>query len=148
MPKTAAARHGASNRTTGKAEQSSRRTRDEVVKTLWPGQPGTVKLLRQYGDRLFCVRYRQDQAGLNRATTIELVVDRAPISGLRFNQRLFAVRITIHELDLRQRIKARGGRWDPDAKVWVVPGKVVRELQLENRVRHNSKPKKQAILET
>ena len=50
-----------------------------VSKEFLPGQPGTLKLSRKYGDTLICVRYRVDAEGLHRYTTVELVVDRVPI---------------------------------------------------------------------
>lgn len=52
-----------------------------VVKTLWPPQAGTIKLSRRYGPALLCVRYRHDETGLRRYTTIELIVDEAPVMG-------------------------------------------------------------------
>lgn len=54
-----------------------------VVKTLWPPQAGTIKLSRRYGPALLCVRYRHDEAGLRRYTTVELIVDEAPVKGNR-----------------------------------------------------------------
>lgn len=44
-----------------------------TVRTLRPGDAGTVKLQRSFGDRLVCVRYRRDPAG-RRLVTVELVV--------------------------------------------------------------------------
>jgi hypothetical protein len=46
-----------------------------VSKTLLPRQPGTLRLLREHGDALVCVRYRHDTSGLYRYTTVELIVD-------------------------------------------------------------------------
>jgi len=44
---------------------------------LRPGQRGT-KLLREYGDRLVCVRYRYDEQNARRLKTVELVVEAVP----------------------------------------------------------------------
>ncbi len=58
----------------------SRKSELRVTKTLEPDQPGAVRLTRQYGDALLCVRYRRDPRGLTRYTTVELIVDRAPVA--------------------------------------------------------------------
>jgi hypothetical protein len=42
-----------------------------------PGQPGTKALLKTYGDRLVCVRYRYDRAQRKRYKTVELIVEEA-----------------------------------------------------------------------
>ncbi|HKI44290.1 MAG TPA: hypothetical protein VKA08_03045 [Balneolales bacterium] len=43
--------------------------------TLKPGQRGTKKLLKKYGNRLVCVRYRYDEEKKLRYKTVELIVD-------------------------------------------------------------------------
>lgn len=50
-----------------------------VTKTLWPQQPGTLKLLQRYGPALLCVRYRHDASHQRRYTTVEIVVDEAAL---------------------------------------------------------------------
>lgn len=55
----------------------------DVIKTLRPGDSGTKKLTRRYGERLVCVRYRKDQNSNRRYTTIELIVDEGPIEPAR-----------------------------------------------------------------
>ena len=47
----------------------------EVIKKMQPGQPGTKRYIRQYGESLICVRYRRDAANARRLTTVELIVD-------------------------------------------------------------------------
>ena len=44
---------------------------------LQPGQPGTKALMKIYGDRLVCVRYRYDRERQKRYKTVELIVDEA-----------------------------------------------------------------------
>ena len=41
---------------------------------LKPGQKGTMKLTAQYGDALFCVRYRYDVENCKKMKTIELII--------------------------------------------------------------------------
>ena len=43
-----------------------------------PGQAGTKRLVQQYGDRLFCVRYRYDTERRMRYKTAEIIVSEAP----------------------------------------------------------------------
>ena len=50
-----------------------------IKKSLRPGQNGTKKLAAQYGDRLVCVRYREDSEHKRRITTVELIVDERPL---------------------------------------------------------------------
>ncbi|TNE48749.1 MAG: hypothetical protein EP343_15175 [Deltaproteobacteria bacterium] len=47
----------------------------QVKLTLKPGQPGTVRLTKQYGERLIAVRYRYDKASQKRYKTVELIVE-------------------------------------------------------------------------
>ncbi len=46
-----------------------------VKATLVPGQNGTKRLYKKYGDQLVCVRYRNDKARQKRLKTIELIID-------------------------------------------------------------------------
>lgn len=43
-----------------------------------PGQPGTKRLVEQYGAKLVCVRYRYDEPSGKRYKTAELIVAAAP----------------------------------------------------------------------
>lgn len=107
------------------------RTADlRVSKTLWPPQPGTVRLLREHGDALVCVRYRHDTSGLYRYTTVELIVDHAFIGGSRFGHRLFEVTIDHGDRELRTMLMAEGSTWDPGRQTWCVSGATVRRLKL------------------
>ena len=106
-----------------------------VVKTLWPKQAGTIRLTRRFGSTLVCVRYRHDATGLHRFTTVEVVVDEAPISGTRVDRQIYGVRIGLHEHELRARAKAHGARWDNQAKLWRMRGQAVKLLGLRRRIR-------------
>jgi len=55
-------------------------TNFRVTKKLSPAQPDAIKLARRYGEQLVCVRHRIDPAGTTRVTTIELVVEQAPLN--------------------------------------------------------------------
>lgn len=105
-----------------------------VVKTLWPPQPGTKGLQREYGAALLCVRYRRDKKSLTRYTTVELVVSQMPLAGQHFDRKLFDVRVDWHEDALRASVKATGGQWNASRKVWQLPGKAIARLKLAQRV--------------
>jgi hypothetical protein len=106
---------------------------------LKPGQPGTRKLVEQYGNRLVCVRYRYDALKRRRYTTAEIIVDESdwdPMPSATARRELVPVRIAVHEVKLREKVKAAGGRWDPEKRVWHVPMEQVLQLGLGGRVAH------------
>lgn len=111
-----------------------------VIKTLWRGQPGTLKLARRHGARLVCVRYRQDPLGLHRYTTIELIVEHGPAAGRHFDNKTFAVKIDYQEEALRHAARQHGAQWDPRTQTWHIQGWALRRLNLESRVRKPPKP--------
>ena len=45
----------------------------KTIKTIRPGDPGSKKWIKKYGDDLICVRYKQDPVRRKRHTTIELI---------------------------------------------------------------------------
>lgn len=101
--------------------------------TLRPGQRGTKRLTRRFGDRLVAVRYRYDAERRRRLKTVEWIVDESswepPASAL------VAVRVRLDEPVLPGRVKEAGGRWDPRRKVWERPYGAVRALALEEKYR-------------
>jgi hypothetical protein len=103
-----------------------------VTKKLQPGQPGTLKLRQRYGDALLCVRYRHDEQRGQRCTTVELVIDRAPLAPRA--QRLVAVRLRFDERALRAMLHQAGGHWDSQAGVWLVSHQIARAFNIEDRV--------------
>ena len=110
---------------------------------LNPGQPGTLKLVRQYGDRLVCVRYRYDALKRRRYTTAEIVVDESewdPLPSATARRERVPVRIAIQETTLREKAKTAGGRWDPNQRVWMLPMEQVIQLGLANRVKDKTAP--------
>jgi hypothetical protein len=105
-----------------------------VMKKLKPGQPGTRRAAKLHGAALVCVRYRHDDLKLYRYTTVELIVDAAPIHRHRFDIASFGVHLDPHERQLRDRLKAHGARWDPADRLWWVRGAVLRTLDLVDRI--------------
>ena len=113
---------------------------------LKPGQPGTRKLLAHYGDRLVCVRYRYDALKRRRYTTAEIIVgesDWDPLPSATARRERVAVQIEVRETKLREKVKAAGGRWDPQRRVWHLPMEQVLQLGLEDRVAHPAQPSRE-----
>ena len=110
----------------------SRKSELRVTKTLEPDQAGAIRLARQYGDALLCVRYRQDPKGVTRYTTVELIVDRATIAAR--STRIVGVRIQFGEKDLGIRARNAGAKWDKEAKLWRMPLAVACALGMADRV--------------
>lgn len=103
-----------------------------VVKKLEPRSRGAIKLAEQFGETLICVRYRVDAAAKYRFTTVELLVDRAPIKvkALKY----VGVRIAKDELALQQLARAAGAKWDPAARLWRMPRRLAGILRLVGRI--------------
>lgn len=111
---------------------TSAQRRSLIVKKLQPDRKGTRRLSARFGDRLVCVRYRTDPESGRRFTTVEIVVEeRAPITPAPSHK---LIRIGLEETRLRDIVKARGGTWMRDKKLWKVPASAVRELKLSKRV--------------
>ncbi len=90
---------------------------DSVVgSTMRPGTRGTKKLVRDWDDRLITVRYRYAGTPPTRFTTVELVVAAAPWKVSP--RRNVHVAVKSWESDLREKIRAAGGRWVPKATRW------------------------------
>ena len=53
----------------------------KVKRILHPGQPGTKKLVKRYGDNMLCVRYRYDENKMMMYKTIEIIIDEKPWQG-------------------------------------------------------------------
>lgn len=99
-----------------------------VLKKLSPGAPGTRRLSERYGNALVCVRYREDVQTGRRLTTVELVVESRPLPPPA------GVRIAYGETELRRKVKAAGGVWDAECKLWRLPKSTIRRLNLTQRI--------------
>jgi len=101
-----------------------------VVKRLAPHEPGTLKFTRRYGDALLCVRYRHDEGGTHRYTTVELIVDDAPIIPRGQPNDMVGVRIDPDQSTLLSRAYARGATWDRKSNLWLMPRRLASALRL------------------
>ena len=108
-----------------------------MSKKLKPGQPGTKRLVGQYGQRLLCVRYRYDGVQGKRFKTVELIIEenlwQAPPRPLRPEQ-VVGLRIGIKERGLQARIKTAQGKWNERQQIWELRYDKVVELGLTERI--------------
>ncbi len=103
-----------------------------VTKKLSPESRGALKLARQFGDALVCVRHRMDDKGEFRYTTVELLVEKTSVSP-RTDQ-IVSVRIGPDERALQTAVRAAGATWDCNARVWRLPRRVAGILRLVDRI--------------
>ncbi len=109
----------------------------KIQRTMVPGQPGTKKLVNQYGADLICVRYRYDIKSKQRLTTVEIVVDRQEwsLNESRVSpQKNVYLKIAYGEKELAQKVKSLGGQWDRGKKAWKLSYKYAQLLRLEDRI--------------
>ncbi len=115
----------------------------ETRLNLQPGQNGTKTLVQKYGERLVCVRYRYDAETQMRHKTVELIEESIPwqpqgsreshLMQRARNERVL-VQVAFEEKTLRETLRRRGGRWQPEEKAWTVDYGVVVELGLADRI--------------
>lgn len=120
--------HGATVSAVAASQASSLR----VVKKLSVASRGAIRLARQFGDALVCVRHRVDAKGKYRYTTVELLVERAPITPRV--EAMVGVKIGPSERSLQQLVRAAGATWDYKSKLWRMPKRVAGILRLSSRV--------------
>ncbi len=105
-----------------------------VSRSLRPGASGTQKLLRAYGDALVCVRQRVSADGMTRMTTVELLVDVAPVRAKIKDRDIVGVQVKATEYTLRSQVRGAGGVWDADHRLWRLSYKAARALGLTARI--------------
>ncbi|MBC7958199.1 MAG: hypothetical protein H7Y33_20300 [Cytophagales bacterium] len=102
-----------------------------VIKKFLATQPGALKLARRYGTALVCVRYRCDKEGLTRYTTVELLVEEAPMQKRKSVHHLVAVELgKTQTFGMKNRLTENGAEWDPDAYVWRLTRSTAKRLGL------------------
>lgn len=108
-----------------------------MSKKLKPGQPGTKRLVGQYGQRLVCVRYRYDASQNKRFKTVELIIEESswqPPARPFQDDEIVLIRIEFSEAHWRDRVKSAGGKWNPNLKLWEIKYGQVRKLGLTDRI--------------
>jgi hypothetical protein len=106
-------------------------------RTVYPGQAGSKKWQKLYGDKLLCVRYKYDNHDNKRITTIELIADEQewkPNKTIIPKNKIVQLRINYGEVDLARKVKSVGGRWNKEKKVWELAYGYVQALGLAKRI--------------
>ena len=116
-------------------QQSSQRPQTRVTKTMSPDQPGAIKLAREYGESLICVRYRCNAELTTRYTTVELLLQETPIQRSTEALKLIQVQMPWDDAELRKKAAEMGASWNCNTKRWTMPLYVARALGLTERVR-------------
>lgn len=107
-------------------------TKYRVTRKLSPTDRGGIKLAQRHGESLVCIRHRVDPTGQFRITTVELVVDKAPIQAKP--SRIVEVQIGFNDRPLRSIALAAGATWDEKTKVWRMPLRVAKALNIQDRI--------------
>ena len=109
----------------------------KAEKTLLPGEPGTKKLVEQYGQDLVCVRYRYDAEHDLTVKTVELIIDKRPRRKhpqyIPKNKRM-PLRVDYGEVEIGRQIRAAGGIWNREEQAWKLAYQKVLELGLGDRL--------------
>jgi len=106
--------------------------------TLRPGQNGTKKLKAKYGNRLIAVRYRYDPVYRIRLKTVELIEEELPWDPVappgREPNAMVLIRLGYHEDKLRGSVKAAGGMWFPERRLWQLSYRLAMAMGLDGRI--------------
>ena len=106
-------------------------------RTVYPGDPGSKKWQKLYGEKLLCVRYKYDEHNMKRITTIELIADEQdwkPKNSFIPKNKIVQLRINYGEVDLARKVKSLGGKWNKVKKVWELAYGYVQALGLAKRI--------------
>jgi hypothetical protein len=105
--------------------------------TLRPGQPGTRKLVDQYGERVVCVRYRYDQCTRKRYKTVELIVEEVewiPRTRPRSATDIVHISVAYEEYTIRNSVRLLGGTWHRPTRTWRIAYGAAVVLRLTDRI--------------
>ena len=98
-----------------------------------PGAKGTRRLVREYGPKLVCVRYRYDAERRKRIKTVEIVLEIVPWTPPRKDVVLIAV--NGWETALHARLRKAGARWTGGGPLWRIRYDRAVKLGLAKRIR-------------
>ena len=103
-----------------------------VTKKLATTDRGAIKLARQFGEALVCVRHRVDAEARFRYTTVELLVETAEMQPRR--SEMVHLRVHPNEYGLKTMVRAAGAVCDRKTGLWHIPKRVATVLRLTNRI--------------
>jgi hypothetical protein len=108
-----------------------------ISRKLPAGIPGTKKMVEKYGEDLICVRYRYDANKKVKYKTVEIIVDSGfwdKKDRVIKKNKIINLKINYSEIELRNKVKAAGGIWDREKKVWIISYKEAKNLGLLDRI--------------
>lgn len=103
-----------------------------VAKKIKPSQRGSIKIARNYGSELLCVRYRENLDGTERLTTVELVVERVMIQ--KRDDPIVSFKIKPEEVELRRLAQSKGATYDGKNQMWNLVRTEVLRMGLRSRI--------------
>ena len=103
-----------------------------VAKKIKPSQRGAIKIARNYGSELLCVRYRENPDGTERLTTVGLVVERVMIQ--KRDDPIVSFKIKPEEVDLRRLAQSKGATYDGKNHMWNLVRSEVLRMGLRSRI--------------
>jgi hypothetical protein len=107
------------------------------IKTVQPGQNGTKGLVKKYGDKLFCVRYRYNPKAKQCLKTIEIIISRKawePKTDKPPPNKIVSIKVKYGEVHIGRLVKSAGGIWNREHKCWEIRYDQVVALGLEDRM--------------
>lgn len=93
-----------------------------------------MKLTRRYGGALVCVRYRHSADGRHRYTTVELIVDSAPVASRTNLDEVVLVKLAFDDVERRRRAIAGGAEWDTTRQSWSMSRGTAKKLRLAKHI--------------
>jgi hypothetical protein len=117
-----------------KKPDNRRNCSPRIGRKVLAGKPGTKRMVEKYGDKLVCIRYRYDLEKKIKYKTAEIIVDSGFWDGVNEGKRKLNLRIGFEEYELREKVKAAGGNWNKEKKVWEIDRRAVNLLGLRERV--------------
>ena len=103
-----------------------------VAKKIKPSERGAIKIARNYGSELLCVRYRENPDGTERLTTVELVVERVMIQ--KRDDPIVSFKIKAEEIDLRHLAQSKKATYDSRNQMWNLVRSEVLRMGLRSRI--------------
>ncbi len=104
------------------------------------GQPGTKKLLDIYGEKLVCVRYRNDVEQQKRYKTVEIIIEESnwnpKATNYQANEIVYVSvdRVELNEIALRQKVRLADAAWNSKLRKWEMRYDQAVQLGLEARI--------------
>jgi hypothetical protein len=99
-----------------------------VIKTIKPSTSGAKRFLKEWGEKLIAVRYREDPEENAMYTTIEIIVDKRErptpqVSNQKLlafkRKQIVALAVRYEETQLRNKLRHYQAKWSKKEKLWL-----------------------------